>query len=494
MSIVVKGNRLQAGEELKPGEALLSTNKWYLLVLQPHDGNLVLYHLPINDGHHLQHHLDNSNQPLWATNTVKKPDEKAFSNRLAMQPHDGHLVLYGNHNDATWASRKYGSDKAGAYAMLQDDGSFTVCLPNGELIWSTQTNRYTHWMEKLPGHLTLGDVCVPGSHDAGMYTNYLGVGSNLAVTQQLSLYEQLRSGSRYFDLRPKYTSNIGCHIHHGMAIGPLLHTVLGDIGRFVREGTNETVLLEFSHFENMDDHQTKFVEPLLGSLPSGCLLTQAELNEARDRRLTAAGKPLDPQAEPASFDLKSLTLDELRGKVIVLIDNDKMYQTLAVEKKTQGIYPRKGLIYDSYSNKQDYESMLQDQAGKFENFGKPGGDNQPLFMLNWTLTPLDPDAYRKAGASEVMKKAGIIGGIVSKLVGDNLDKAAANLAALLYSEAVRTYANDINPRLHEAAESNAAGLFSRNAHQRMVNIINLDFVEDAHAVPLCHFMTMRNNP
>lgn len=500
MTLIVKGDQLKAGDKLRPGEALLSPNKRYLLTLQEDDGNLVLYHLPTNDGTR----LDDRSQPLWASGTKKDRNDAAFTRDLDMQAPDGHLVLYGRNGSAVWGSGKFGSDNANSYAALQNDGNLVVYRPNGYSSWQTG-GWQAHWMEALPGHLTLRDICVPGSHDAGMYYTKLLVRDDIALTQQLTVYEQLRQGSRYFDLRPQHINGKGFYLYHGMADGPKLENVMNDIGFFVRQGTQETVLLEFSHWDNMDNHQTEFVDLLLRSLPDSCLLTQGELNKARDRQLKASGQPVDPKAAPAPLDLKSLTLDELRGKVIILINHDDMYKNIVVGKGKQGIYHRGESIYDSYSDKQDYNSMLQNQAAKFEDFGRPGGDNHPLFMLNWTLTPRNADGYRsksEIGLSTFAAHLPVVGPIATistliwgeKKVKETIDDAGRNIKALVLSEAVKTYANDINPRLRGAAESNELGLFGRNAYGRMVNIINLDYVETANAVPVCLEVMRRVHP
>ncbi|CAO2647714.1 Nn.00g086360.m01.CDS01 [Neocucurbitaria sp. VM-36] len=74
--------------------------------------------------------------------------------------------------------------------------------------WWSNSGSYTDWMQQSMGSLanrTLKHICMPGSHDAGMSKLTPGtIGAHFAntQTQYLDVYQQLMSGSRFFDLRP----------------------------------------------------------------------------------------------------------------------------------------------------------------------------------------------------------------------------------------------------------------------------------------------------
>lgn len=74
--------------------------------------------------------------------------------------------------------------------------------------WSNSGSYTTDWMQQSMGSLanrTLKQICMPGSHDAGMSKFAPGtVGANFANTQAqyLDFYQQLMAGSRFFDVRP----------------------------------------------------------------------------------------------------------------------------------------------------------------------------------------------------------------------------------------------------------------------------------------------------
>jgi cell wall-associated NlpC family hydrolase len=105
-----RGDKMDAGTTLRPGAYLLSPNHQYELVMQPADGNLVLYH----DG-----------QALWSTGG------QGAGTSVTMQG-DGNLVMY-NDGTAMWSSNTSGF--AGAQLFVQDDGN-AVIYHTGHAVWT----------------------------------------------------------------------------------------------------------------------------------------------------------------------------------------------------------------------------------------------------------------------------------------------------------------------------------------------------------------------
>ncbi|MEL7115872.1 MAG: hypothetical protein AAGP08_09815, partial [Pseudomonadota bacterium] len=107
---------------------------------------------------------------------------------------------------------------------------------------------YSNWMRDTLDldnnpNLTLADISIPGSHDAGMYelTHNLGGGAVCnTITQSLDIAGQLKAGMRYFDLRPyRYNTSIAssklylAHTSSGFgATGAALTDVLDDVKAF----------------------------------------------------------------------------------------------------------------------------------------------------------------------------------------------------------------------------------------------------------------------
>ena len=111
-------SRLQEGQMLLDGSALVSPSGRYRLVLQG-DGNLVLYW---------------EGQPLWNSGTRgDAPDHLIMQN-------DGNLVIYQGLN-VLWDSKSGGGARSSAYYLsLENDGNAVVYSPAGQPIWTTKTD------------------------------------------------------------------------------------------------------------------------------------------------------------------------------------------------------------------------------------------------------------------------------------------------------------------------------------------------------------------
>ncbi len=112
---VIEMDRLQADDQLKTGESLVSTNSRVRLIMQP-DGNVVLYRS--EDG-----------RAMWASNTDGQPVD-----HLVMQG-DGNLVAYSPDGQAFWASNTDGNP--GASVVLQDDGNLVIYGGDGSALWAS---------------------------------------------------------------------------------------------------------------------------------------------------------------------------------------------------------------------------------------------------------------------------------------------------------------------------------------------------------------------
>jgi hypothetical protein len=95
---------------------------------------------------------------------------------------------------------------------------------------------WSNWMRDLRqgpiGKLPLKDVCLPGSHDAGMHkaVNQTIFGSDSVTrTQWFPISQQLQLGARVFDLRPVWSQN-NYHTGHYTVIPSGYFDSLKDIG------------------------------------------------------------------------------------------------------------------------------------------------------------------------------------------------------------------------------------------------------------------------
>lgn len=137
-----------------------------------------------------------------------------------------------------------------------------------------QDHNLTTWMSTLDDSLSLTDLLLPGSHDAAAFnlTRNIMVGGQLSIvhrlivfgqhlglpfesitvpwseTQTLSVYDQLRLGVRYLDLRAGWTGTtfVGFHTCSGRPFAE----ILAEIAQFLEEHPTEGLLIEVGHLFN----------------------------------------------------------------------------------------------------------------------------------------------------------------------------------------------------------------------------------------------------
>jgi hypothetical protein len=313
-----------------------------------------------------------------------------------------------------------------------------------ETLWSTSSLLLdrANWMGAgLPviGAKTLGQIALPGAHDAAMYGS--GFPESLGETQDLNLYQQLSIGVRYFDLRPGRGGDGSLYAFHSVIQGPNLQGVFNDVRAFMAEGHRELVILKLSHYKDFssDDYSrmTAMIQQTLGPwlyvrAPGGPRLVDTPLNEYLTQR----------------------------GTVLVCCD-----EAHPIQQPSPGIYvyrdwtapdPERGdlCVYDQYANIDDYDSMKTDQFAKFAAYdGRCQNDPAvpcDLFLLSWTETPSD-----------------------SAVIPD-----------------VWNLSRDANSRLAPAI----AELAIPNAHGRVVNIIYVDNVEGARVTDVCWLLDSARPP
>lgn len=236
------------------------------------------------------------------------------------------------------------------------------------------------------GNKTLRQLCLPGTHDAGMGTFVPGTAFAApcnTVTQTSLLLGQLQLGARYFDIRPvihggqfftgHYTElNIaGVNTWQG-ANGQSMASVISDINTFTHDNP-ELVIVYLSHDLDTDVGNSQYAAFSQAQWDS--LLTQMQENISH-LKVVLAG------------DISQLTLNEYIGDgqaaVIVVVDpsgSDIDISAFAA----QGFYtPAQYAVYNEYSNTSDVNQMAVDQLAKMLA-QRPSADS-PLFLLSWTLT------------------------------------------------------------------------------------------------------------
>jgi hypothetical protein len=130
-------DRLVAGQQLLPGESLVSDNGYYELAMQE-DGNLVVY---------------GPGGPIWASGT----SSIVRGSQVVMQP-DGNLVVYAQ-GVPNWATQTH--DRSGALLLMQDDGNAVIYRPDGTAIWASMSSRGVQLRKSV---LNTGERLSPGQY------------------------------------------------------------------------------------------------------------------------------------------------------------------------------------------------------------------------------------------------------------------------------------------------------------------------------------------
>jgi hypothetical protein len=304
-----------------------------------------------------------------------------------------------------------------------------------------------HWMEDHLDDLrnrTLAELVIPGSHDAGQYTNDIPVRETR--TQTLPIYGQLAYGVRYFDLRP-FLKNGQIHIHHDIQVGVRFQEVLDDVAAFMASH-RELVILKISHYGEANE--------ILGTTPEeNGSWSQAAFNQMVGQIQASLGRylPQGPSMRIAKFPLKTFLVNNV-GAVLV-VTNTAFEQPeidyLSSAPTPAGIYryrdweatsPKAGdlRVFDIFGNTQDFDDMVDGSGkdpsgvklrdgkhlkqGQYRKFDVYDGKclNQQngqdvgcdLFLLSWTLTPKAPTAVDNAAKVSRLANVDLVDKLTAK--------------------------------------------------------------------------------
>ena len=236
------------------------------------------------------------------------------------------------------------------------------------------------WMGKLLGYnsmITLNKLTMPGSHDAGMY-----LGTNeWSKTQHLSIGDQLKAGSRYFDIRVCLNDN-ELWTYHGipgsMTYGGKLSDILDDVKTFLDTNTQEAVFLKFRSYGDSAD-QSATVSMVETKLDSHLYKSTTTPVFANMELGSLAGKAV------AVFHKKYGNLPSPSNGTFAYRDYGNEDSGAFTPPANENCFG----VYDSYTNTTGFPDMLSDQMDKFRRFA--ANDKNYLFLLSWTLTGYIPD-------------------------------------------------------------------------------------------------------
>lgn len=113
----------------------------------------------------------------------------------------------------------------------------------------------TTWMSRLHNH-AFHSLAVPGSHDSAAYkTEYFvyPAARHWALAQKKTIYEQLKAGIRFLDIRLRKDDGVIMTAHRYYMVP--FSTVADDIKRFVHDHPSEVVAVEITNERSADDDE-----------------------------------------------------------------------------------------------------------------------------------------------------------------------------------------------------------------------------------------------
>jgi hypothetical protein len=277
--------------------------------------------------------------------------------------------------------------------------------------WWSNSGDVTDWMHQSLGSIgnrTLKQICMPGSHDAGMSQFDAGtIGATFAnsQTQYLNIYDQLVAGSRYFDLRPVLSAGQWKAGHYSKleqvgigGNGLLISDVVKQVNDFTAK-YQELVIINLSHtFDTDNDYKD---------------LTQAQWNKLFD--LLKGVKNRYTVINPGKTDYSNKVLgDFINDHASVFIVAQLPGGISLGSYADQGFFNQDNFpFYDSYSESNNADKMQKDQLDKLKqerNLVADASKRKDKFhILSWTLTQAPEDVL-------------------------NPEKAVMNLAASVYDD------------------------------------------------------------
>ncbi|MFI5843159.1 phosphatidylinositol-specific phospholipase C [Catenuloplanes sp. NPDC051500] len=231
----------------------------------------------------------------------------------------------------------------------------------------------TDWMSALPGTRPLSELSVPATHDTGASR----AGGDIALTQSMSLSEQLKSGIRGWDVR------LGMHegrlkIYHGIALqGQDFDTdVLATATTFLAAHPRETVLMRIAHETGNETNFGDLVKAQTDKYPR--IYTGASDNPALD---AIRGKIVILQSFSSSRDFG------IPWSSLAIQDNYQVNDNWGLAKKWSAI---KGQLDASRNGPKSktYVNFLSGSGGSFPYFVASGhsspGTDAPNLLTGLT--------------------------------------------------------------------------------------------------------------
>ncbi|MDC9581066.1 hypothetical protein PSI15_05670 [Xenorhabdus sp. PR6a] len=233
----------------------------------------------------------------------------------------------------------------------------------------------------LLGNHSLKEICIPGSHDAGMsvvtWKTLLASECN-TLTQTNNILGQLKSGIRYFDIRPalsdgnfftEHFSKVG--IWEG-ALGESIESIINGINQFTKYN-NELIMIKLSHSLNLD----------VGFFETYRHFNKDQWFDLFDQLSTINHLYYHSGVGNVSDStINTLTANGMRPAILFFVDKEKESDIDLGEYEDAGFFYLNELdMYSKFSNSDDYIFMVHDQIQKMHDHAP-----EQYFEIQWTLT------------------------------------------------------------------------------------------------------------
>ncbi len=257
------------------------------------------------------------------------------------------------------------------------------------------SNDLSRWIgnELLPekGQLTLKDIVIPGSHDAGMSVLTATGGSQKGtinkcntLTQSLSIEKQMKAGIRMFDLRPgvlkdtlylKHSSSDCMEDAIGGGYGEKLLPVLAASKNFLQQNPSEFLIFSFSHFCPKEIAVETLAKKVIAAL-------------GKEHVFVAGNKKLE-----------DITINELSGKVLLAFESPKFSDPgIVINSMTE----RSDLMLNfkrAYAATNNLNKLILTETVFFNGLKTQLNPND-LVRLDWQLTQSAKEAAMVCNAFE----------------------------------------------------------------------------------------------
>lgn len=159
-------------------------------------------------------------------------------------------------------------------------GLFRLDAPVG-----TAKDGLANWMEEVADGVSLADLSLPGTHDSGAYSNFLGVAGQC---QDLTIKRQLEYGTRFLDMRLKNVNGTLAIYHGFINMNLKFADVLADVYAFLDDNPEEAIIMSLKEegaAENSESTLDELLEAEILKAPSNWLLGREipTLGEARGK-------------------------------------------------------------------------------------------------------------------------------------------------------------------------------------------------------------------